>query len=164
MTFLYRVKQFFWSLDTRIGKEDIEYVARNLCEKEYELFSRLSKQEKKHSIKVARDVDSECLREGTCAGEMTKIALLHDIGKLKGRLNSIDKSILVIADKVSKGRIRSLSLKKVDVYFNHGLMGSELLRDCGLSERALFLIENHHNHLIECDRELDILMRCDSMN
>jgi len=164
MAFLYRVKQFFWSLDTRIGKEDMEYVERNLEEKEYELFSRLSKQEQKHSIKVARDVEAECSREGTCAGEMIKVALLHDIGKLKGRLNSIDKSILVIADKVSKGRIRSLGLKKVDVYFNHGLMGSELLRDCGLSEKALFLIENHHNHEIEGDSELDILMRCDSRN
>jgi putative nucleotidyltransferase with HDIG domain len=164
MAFLYRVKQFFWSLNTRMDKEDMEYVERNLEKKEYELFSRLSKQDQKHSIKVARDVDAECSREGTCAGEMTKIALLHDIGKLNGRLNSIDKSILVIADKLSKGRIRSLDLKKVDVYFNHGQMGSELLRDYGLSERALFLIENHHNHGIEGDRELDILMRCDSSN
>ena len=164
MAFLYRARQFFWSLDSRISKEDMEYVERNLNDKEYELFSRLSKQEQKHSIRVARDVDAECSVEGTCSGEMTKIALLHDIGKLKGRLNSIDKSILVIADKVSKGRIRSLDLKKVDVYFNHGLMGSEMLKDCGLSERALFLIENHHNHLIEGDKELNILMRCDSRN
>ena len=164
MAFLYRVKQFFWSLDTRIEKEDMEYAKRNLSRREYELFSRLSKQEQKHSIKVARDVDAECSREGTCAGEITKIALLHDIGKLKGRLNSIDKSVLVIADKVSKGRIRNLGFKKVDVYFNHGQMGSELLRDYGLSERALFLIENHHNHGIEGDREMDILMKCDSRN
>ena len=164
MAFIYRVKQFFWSLDTRIEKEDMEYAKRNLSRREYELFSRLSKQEQKHSIKVARDVDAECSREGTCAGEITKIALLHDIGKLKGRLNSIDKSVLVIADKVSKGRIRNLGFKKVDVYFNHGQMGSKLLRDYGLSERALFLIENHHNHGIEGDRELDILMRCDSSN
>lgn len=164
MAFMYRVKQFFWSLDTRIGREDMEYVKRNLSEREYGLFMRLSKQERKHSIKVARDVEAEFAREGIAAGEMVKVSLLHDIGKVNRRLNSIDKSVLVIADKVTKGRIRDIGLPKVDVYFNHGAMGRELLSDFRLSERALYLIENHHNHEIKGDRELDILMRCDGRN
>ena len=43
-------------------------------------------------------------------------------------------------------------------------MGSDLLKDYGLSERTLFLIRNHHNHEIKGDRELDILIKCDSRN
>jgi len=164
MAFLYRVKQFFWSLDTRIGREDMEYVKNNLSGREQALFMGLSKQEQKHSIKVARDVEAECSREGADAGELVKIALLHDIGKLNGRLSSIDKSVLVIADRLSKGRIRKLESRKVEVYFNHGAMGAELLRDYGLGERALYLISNHHNQEIEGDRELDILRRCDGRN
>ena len=164
MAFLYRVKQFFWSLDTRMGREDMEYVKKNLSGREYALFMKLSKQERKHSVKVARDVEAECLSEGMDAGELVKIALLHDIGKLKQRLSSIDKSVLVIADKVSKGRIRDLESRKVEVYFNHGAIGAELLKGYGLSERALYIIGNHHNKDIEGDRELDILRRHDGKN
>lgn len=164
MAFLYRVKQFLWSLDTRIGREDMEYVKKNLSGREYALFMKLSKQERKHSVKVARDVEAECLSEGLDAGELVKVSLLHDIGKLKQRLSSIDKSVLVIADKVSKGRIRDLDSRKVEVYFNHGAIGAELLKGYGLSERALYIIGNHHNQDIEGDRELDILRRYDGKN
>lgn len=164
MAFMYRVKQFFWSLDTRMDREDIEYAKRNLSGPQHELFIRLSRQEQKHSIKVAREVEAECEREGIDAKAMVRVALLHDVGKLKARLNSIDKSLLVLADKFSGGRIRGLKWKKVDVYFNHGAMGRELLKGMGLSERDLYLIEKHHNREIEGDRELDILRRCDGRN
>lgn len=164
MAFMYRVKQFFWSLDTRMDRDDIEYAKSNLSASQHELFSRLSRQEQKHSIKVAREVEEECAREGIEPDDMVRVALLHDVGKLNARLNPIDKSLLVLGDKLSGGRIRNLGWRKVDVYFNHGAMGRELLKGMGLSERSLYLIENHHNREIEGDRELDILRRCDSRN
>jgi putative nucleotidyltransferase with HDIG domain len=164
MAFMYRVKQFFWSLDTRMEREDFEYAERNLSAPQHELFTRLSRQDQKHSIKVAREVEEECVKEGIEPAEMVRVALLHDAGKLNARLNSIDKSLLVLGDKFSGGRIRRLGWRKVDAYFNHGAMGRELLMGMGLSERALYLIENHHNRDIEGDRELDILIRCDSRN
>jgi len=164
MAFMYRVKQFLWSLDTSMDLEDIEYAKMNLSAPQHELFSRLSRQEQKHSIKVAREVEEECTKEGTDPADMVRVALLHDVGKLNARLNSIDKSLLVLGDKFSGGRIRNLRWRKVGVYFNHGAMGRELLKGMGLSERSLYLIENHHNREIEGDRELDILRRCDSRN
>ena len=163
--FFYRIKQFFWSLNTKIDDNDTEYVKKNLNAEEYNLFSRLSRQEQRHSIRVSRDVELECAKTGFAPDEIVKVALLHDIGKTTRKLGSMDKAILVILDRLSAGRIRNLKdIPKIDVYFNHGNMGYELLKGNDLSERALYLIKNHHDRSITGDRELDILIRCDSRN
>jgi len=163
--FFYRVKQFFWSLNSKIEDNDIGYVKKNLNSEEYNLFSRLSRQEQKHSIRVSRDVELECAKTGFAPDEMVKVALLHDIGKITRKLGSIDKAILVILDKLSGGMIRNLKdFPKIDVYFNHGNIGCEILRNVDLSERALYLIKNHHDRSIKGDPELDILISCDSRN
>ena len=50
---------------TGIGQEDRSYVKKNL-DRENMRFSQgsISKQEQKHSIRVARDMESECSKEG----------------------------------------------------------------------------------------------------
>jgi putative nucleotidyltransferase with HDIG domain len=144
--------------------EDINYIKRYLNESEYELFLRLSEQEQKHSVKVAMDVQRECRRLHISENDLIKTALLHDIGKIYIRLNAIDKSIMVLADKFTRGKIRKLkNSKKIRVYFDHGTIGCEMLKNSGLSDRVLYLIKNHHNDIID-DEELDILKRCDSNN
>lgn len=160
----YRIKQFFWSITAKISIEDINYVQQHLNNNQYELFLKLSEQEQKHSIKVAQDVQEECRKLNIQGEELIKIALLHDIGKIYKTLNVVDKSVMVLADKFTFGKVRKISnLKKVNVYFNHGTIGYEMLKDSGLSERALYLIKNHHSDIID-DEELNILKKCDSNN
>lgn len=160
----YRIKQFFWSITAKISIEELSYVKKYLNTKEYELFLRLSVQDQKHSVKVAMDVEKECTRLNIDGKELIKTALLHDIGKVYKKLNVIDKSMLVLADKFTSGRIRNItSSKKIDVYYNHGNIGFEILKNYGLSERSLYLIKNHHSN-INGDLELEILKRCDSDN
>ncbi|MHC1720100.1 MAG: HD domain-containing protein [Clostridiaceae bacterium] len=162
---LYRVKQFLWSINAKIDGNDIEYVKKNLNGKEYDLFSRLSRQEQKHSIRVSRDVELECAKTEIMPKELIKVALLHDVGKVTRRLGSIDKAILVVSDRLSGGLIRKLeNIPKINVYFNHGNIAYEVLKDFDLSERALYLIKNHHDRSIKGDPELDMLIKCDNRN
>jgi uncharacterized domain HDIG len=161
----YRVKQFYWAINSKIDKKDLEFLHGNLNKNELKLFYKLAVHEQKHSIKVAYDVEYVCKKNNIDCKLLLKAALLHDIGKAYKKLNLIDKSIMLLADNVTKGSIKKLSnIKKVNVYYNHGKIGREILKDCSCDEKLLYLIENHHNHNLIGDIELDILRMCDDRN
>lgn len=161
MTF-YRVKQFWWSLISSIDENDIKYLNIHLNETEKKLFMKLKKSEQKHCINVAKDVEQICFNKNIKCDKLIKAALLHDIGKIKGKLNVFDKSIIVILDYISKGRLGRLkTIKKINVYYNHGEIGAEILKEYGYEQRFLYLIRNHHNKNIKNDEELEIIRRCD---
>ena len=54
--------------------------------------------------------------------------------------------------------------KNVNMYYNHGDIGYNLLRKYGYDDRFLFLVKNHHNNNIIEDIELDLLKECDDRN
>ena len=169
---LYRIKQFIWAVFSRINKEDIIYIKNNLSDEEQKLFYLLSISEQKHSIRVAHEV-KKLIDINKCKGnlsitekEFTRAALLHDIGKIEKNLNILDKSILVILNKVAGERMRKLiNIKKVDVYYNHAKRGYEILSKLNnYDDRFLYLVRNHHNNDIINDVELNILKTADSLN
>lgn len=161
----YRIKQFYWALNSKIDKIDIEFINSILNDKELQLFNMLSTHEKKHSIKVAYDVQKICKDKKVDSMLLLKAALLHDIGKVFAKLSLLDKSIMVLAHNISKGKIKKFSqYKKINVYYNHGKLGSELLKDKGCNKQLLYLIENHDNHKINNNIELEILRICDNRN
>ncbi|WP_026883485.1 HDIG domain-containing metalloprotein [Clostridium akagii] len=163
--FFYRVKQFFWSLYSNINEEDIKYLEIILNKEELKLFNKLAKSEQKHSINVSKDVKLLCLKKGINSGILVKVSLLHDIGKTEKRVNIINKSIIVILDSITKGKLKKFyNIKDIDVYYNHGKMGVEILKKFGYSSRFLYLIENHHNEKIVSDTELNIIKICDNKN
>jgi putative nucleotidyltransferase with HDIG domain len=163
---LYRVKQFYWAITSKVTLKDIDFISKYLNSREKELFNCLSTYEQKHSVNVARDVSKVCTKNNIKNDKLVKAALLHDIGKTHKRLNPIEKSLIVVIDNVSKGKLRKYKgIKKIDVYYNHGDKGYNILRNTGnYSERFLYLIKNHHNEYIFGDKELDILRTCDSRN
>lgn len=163
---LYRVKQFYWSLTSKVNSEDIKLINEYLNEDEKTLFYSLSTYEQKHSIKVTRDVIEECRVNKISDDKLIKASILHDIGKTFRSLNPVEKSIVVMLDSMSKGKLRKYSsIKTIDVYYNHGDKGYNLLKKKGnYDERFLYLIKNHHNDSIIGDKELDILRLCDSKN
>ena len=162
---LYRIKQFYWSITVKLDEEDIAFIHQYLNEEERKLFSRLIEYEQKHSINVARDVIKECKESRIEANRLIKAALLHDIGKITNRLNVVDKSVIVLLDKFTRGKLKKAKgIKKIDIYYNHGAKGVEVLKPYGYDDRLLYLIKNHHNNLITGDIELDILRKCDNNN
>ncbi|MGV8981527.1 HDIG domain-containing metalloprotein [Clostridium sp.] len=168
---LYRVKQFYWSMFSKINSEDLDFIKMYLETYELQLFNQLPVYEQKHCMNVARDVILTCNQRNLQCKDLIKVALLHDIGKIYNSMNPIDKSIMVIMHKITKGKIRAYKKSKnVNMYYNHGDIGYNLLRKHGYDDRFLFLVKNHHNNniteIIELDllNELNLLKECDNRN
>lgn len=163
---LYRIKQFYWSITSKIDSNDMKIIDEYLNKEEKTFFYKLSTYEQKHSVNVARDMIDVCKKNNIKENYLIKAALLHDIGKINKKINPIVKSILVVLDNISKGKIKKYDrIKVVDVYYNHGYKGYKLLKDTGnYDERFLYLIKNHHNHNIKGNEKLDLLKSCDSRN
>ncbi|MBC2582392.1 HDIG domain-containing metalloprotein [Clostridium sp. DJ247] len=161
----YRIKQFFWSINSKVSDSDIKFINRNLSKEELNLFYKLSNAEQKHSIRVAQDVEDVCKKHSISSSLLIKAALLHDIGKTMANLSIFDKSILVILDKITKGSIKKFSgISKVKVYYDHAKIGANILRKYNYDLKLIYLIENHHNVNINDNKELNILRICDNKN
>lgn len=143
--------------------DDKMYVKKYLNDAEFVLFNKLSIHEQKHSVNVAKDVEKECKLNFIDSNNLIKAALLHDIGKIKVPINLIDKSIIVILDKITKGKIKKFSsIKKIYIYYNHGYEGYCLIK--GLeNDEVLFLVKSHQNK-IGNNLKLNILQKCDDKN
>lgn len=159
---LYRVKQFFWGITAEINLEDREFIRTYLNDDELKLFEELPKYEQAHCIRTAKNVHSIYSDKKMSNNLLIKAALLHDIGKIEKKLNLIDKSVLVVLDKITKGKMKKFSnIDKINIYYNHGDKGYNILKQYCYDERLLYLVKNHHNH-INGDKELEILRECDS--
>lgn len=154
-----RVRQFIMNLTDRINENDYKYIESKLNNKEYEIFKEISKSEQKHSVRVAREIENiineikkgnefksgytltngEILdrkiilsaKEELIKNEelLIKAGLLHDVGKSRQRINIIDKSIIVILNKLTKGKLRNINLKKIQCYYNHSEYSYEILKE-----------------------------------
>lgn len=162
----YRLRQFIWAINPKITSEDIQYIKENLNKNEINLFCKLSKAEQKHSIKVSKDINKMCVnKENINKNALVKVGLMHDIGKIEKSVNIFSKSIIVILNKITQGKLKSLdTLDSINIYYNHGKIGANILKDYGYDKRFLYLIENHHNDNIKDDIELNIIKICDDRN
>lgn len=141
-TMFYRVKQFMKAITAKVSPEEKQWVKRYLSETEYSLFIRLKIYEQRHCIDVA------CLlKEKTQEDpEMIRLGLLHDIGKIVYPLNPIEKSLMVVLDKLSNRKISQFKkMKMVKCYYGHPQLGYELLKQQGqYDEDFLEIIKQHH--------------------
>lgn len=163
-----RVKQFFSYAIAKLDINDKMYIEKHLNDDEIALFNKLSIHEQKHSVNVARDVESECkinLIDLDDSRNLVRTALLHDIGKIKVPLNIIDKSIVVILDKITKSKIKEIkNIKKIYIHYNHGYEGYKILKKINENDQVLFMVKNHHNKELKDNLELNILKKCDDRN
>ena len=139
---IYRVKQVIDAMTAKITEEDRAFYKTYLTLKETVLFERLKVYDQKHSIRVAY-----LLKDKTDGNEeMIRLGLLHDIGKQVYPLNPFKKSIMVLLDKMSKGAVKKYDqIKMVHSYYEHPMIGYELLKqEGGYEESFLQLIKSHH--------------------
>lgn len=164
----YRLKQFLWAITAKVNKRDENFIEENLNEIERNLFYRLSKSDQKHCLRVAYEVKEICKESNLSDKILVKAALLHDIGKAECSMGVIDKSLLVIADKILRGNLKKFkNIKKVNAYYNHAESGYEILKKYDYDEKFLDLIRNHHkrqDNSNAIDRELSILIKSDNEN
>lgn len=97
---------------------------------------------------------------------VAKVALLHDIGKGEYGLNIIEKSVLVILNKMTKGKLKKYdSIKAVDSYYNHAERGANLLKRFNTYDKEfLDTIRYHHSNKIQGNKLLDIIKESDNRN
>lgn len=162
-----RIKQFYMNVTDIMKKEDYNYVNEILDDRELELFKKLSKSEQKHCVRNAKDIeyiiDNKLIDDNEILSnkeKLKKAALLHDIGKSKQRLNVIDKSIIVILNKLTKGNLIKLKRsKKIQCYYNHSEYSYEILKSLTDDKIILDIAKNHHkdkgNNIIEFFKKID---------
>lgn len=165
-----RIKQFIKCLFAKINEKDRKFINEYLDEKEKLLFYKLPVYDVKHSVNVAKDIfNNEPIYKldkiNINKDEIIKSAILHDIGKLYNPLNPIDKSLLVLLNSFTKGKIKKYSGKssKIYIFFNHGEEGYKMLSGKKYSNEFLYTIRNHHNYT-EKSKWLDILRKYDDRN
>lgn len=166
----YRVKQFIWGVESSFKKVDDKYIEKYLNENEIYMFSKLKKSDKHHCIRVCRD--SLVLLKNSNIGideyEIGKAALLHDIGKSKCHLNLIEKSIIVLLDKFTKGTLKKYdNISKIDIYYNHPKIGYEMLKVYNYDKELLDVVRYHHkdkNKEFKINKMVDIINICDNKN
>lgn len=76
---------------------------------------------------------------------LVKVGLLHDVGKSRQKINIIDKSIIVILNKLTNGKLRNINLKKIQCYYNHSEYSYEILKEINENNVFLKVVRNHHN-------------------
>jgi uncharacterized domain HDIG len=167
----YRVKQFIWAIESIYKDIDYEYIKRYLDEDEKKLFQLLKKSDKHHSIRVAKDAleyieESNKVSQNLDKEKIAKIALLHDIGKIERPLNVFEKSLVVILDKVTKGKINKYNnFKIIDIYYNHPEKGYRILKvNKKYDVEFLKVIEGHHLKIETSNEILEIIKYCDNKN
>lgn len=165
---LYRVKQFVWGFTSLFKEIDYDYISKFLNEDEIKIFNKLKHNDKHHCIRVCKDsikmkndlnIDVDTYKLG-------KAALLHDVGKSKKHLSLIEKSLVVLLDKATKGRIKKYnSIKQIDIYYNHPKIGLEMLNKFDYDKEFLQVVRYHHNKdKIKENKILNIISKCDDKN
>ncbi|GFP78281.1 HDIG domain-containing metalloprotein [Clostridium fungisolvens] len=163
----YRVKQFWWAIICNFKQLDEEYINKYLEDHEKKLFDKLKTGDKHHCIRVSKDSLEiyENIKENLDEYQLAKAALLHDIGKSERPLNFIEKSIVVLLNKFTKGSIRKYdNIKILDIYYNHPKKGVEMLRSYGYNEEFLQVIGNHHDKKYTDNAMLNIVKESDNKN
>ena len=165
-----RVKQFFRCITAKLTEEDKKIINEYLNENEINLLYKLPVYDIKHCVSVAMDIktnesEDKLIKNNINYKELIRIALLHDIGKSYKILNPFDKSILVLSNKFTKGRIKKYENKsrKIYIYFNHGKEGYKILKGNEYSEEFLKVIRDHHDYS-KNNKWLEIIRKYDDMN
>ena len=161
-----RVRQVYMNLTDRMSIKDYKYVESILSDKELHLFKKILKSEQKHSVRLAKNMETalkvDCEKKdyfNKYRDILIKAALLHDVGKATARINVFEKCILVLLNKITKGKLRNIKNKKVDCYYNHASYSYDFLKGIVDDELVLDIIKNHH-----CETENDLILLFQSID
>lgn len=156
---LYRVKQFVWAVTAKLTPEEEQWIRTYLTDKEEQLFGQLKVYEQKHSVTVAREAAKHYNVQNK--EQFIRMSLLHDIGKIVYPIGPIRKSVMVLLDKFTKGKVSKYTfMKMVRCYYQHPELGYQLLKEKGEYDEAFLLgIRNHHLQESDTDSEALKLIR-----
>lgn len=154
MRILYRVRQFRHTLSRKIDPQSVDRVRKNLTLPQSELFDTLQASEKNHALTMV----NKLLDQGESQPDLLVAALLHDIGKLRYRLNPFERAMIVIGQAVMPAQAKSWGSippggrdhlpgwrKAFILAEHHAEWGAEMARLVGASPLTVELIRLHHS-------------------
>lgn len=131
---------------------DVAWVGEHLNPGELAVWNRLPRHDRRHSIRVARDVQTALAgTEYAGDGRWIEAALLHDVGKLDAGLGVLGRVGATLAGAAA-GRDwaevwshkRGIT-RKVGLYLRHPELGADRIRICGGSREAATWAECHQD-------------------
>lgn len=174
---LNRVKQVLSAVTAKITEVDKNFVDCHLNKQERKLFWRMNLPDQRHALNVAYTAIQMASNQPFVNSQiLIKSALLHDVGKVKGDVSTIDKILTVIAHKfagkwvkrwgrLGKGNKLTNLRHAVYIYFQHPMRSAEFLIDIGEDPLIVDIVSRHHKAPAENDPpELNILRKADSLN
>ena len=131
---------------------DVAWVAGTLTDAEMTVWRRLPRHDRRHSVRVARDVEA-ALAGTEYAGDprWVEAALLHDIGKLDSRLGVYGRVVATVSgavvgrDHAEAWSETSGFTRRVGLYLRHTELGGDRIRLAGEPEEAALWSAVHHD-------------------
>lgn len=145
---VYRVRQFFAALTAgEPTQADRALIARFLSPAQQRLFKRMSRNDQKHALAVARRLMSK----GWSDVELIQAALLHDVGKAGGGLHLGYRVAIVLLRAFWPAGLDWLASsdhgwrRPFHVHQHHPEIGARLAAEAGSSSRVVELIRQHQS-------------------
>ncbi len=144
-------KRFFGSLVPRgPSKVDADWATSQLSPAELDLWRQMSRNDRRHSVAVARRVEAALGPEAT--RPVLAAGLLHDVGKLDANLGVYGRVIATISGAVVRHdedtirdwtRTRGFT-RRVGLYLQHPRLGGDMLALAGSDSMTIAWTREHH--------------------
>ena len=174
---LKRVKQVVAAIGAEITPEDRLFVNHYLNKQEQTLVWGMNLPDQRHVLNVAYTALQLAEKYEKIDLDLLVIcALLHDVGKIKGDVSTMDKIMTVIGHKVSPrwaqkwGKLgRGNKYKNLRhafyIYFHHAQRSANMLQAIGIKPQIVEIVAKHHKAPADHDPlELVILRKADDLN
>ena len=143
----YRVRQFWTALGFCPEPVQGAVLKAYLSTVQIELFQRMSGSEQRHAFGVLRTVQ----KEGHSEPVLAQAALLHDVGKVGGRIRLWHRVATVLLQAIHPALLHRLALNQAGswrypffVQLHHAQRGADLAAGAGTDSLAMALIRMHH--------------------
>lgn len=169
MRIVYRLRQFWRAIFVKINPLDLQRALALMNPAQAELFLQLQPSEQQHALGMVRRL----IEQGDDQADLLVAALLHDAGKLRYRMNPLERTAVVLVGVISPTRLKAWGSlppagweslpgwrRAFVVAEQHARWGAEMARQAGVSPLAETLIrEHHHPHLEQADAEANRLLK-----
>lgn len=145
------IKRFLGSVaPARLSADDARWAASRLLPAERELWARMSPADRRHAVRVARDVERRLGVEAT--RPVLAAALLHDVGKIDAGLGTYGRVMATLSgaavgrDPVMISRWTHVQgfTRRVGLYLQHDRLGGDLLEMAGSEPLTVAWAREHH--------------------
>jgi len=149
----YRAHQFWRTVFLKTDHLDFSTAQDCLAPAQWALFSQLQPAEQAHALKMLHTLH----KQGEKQPDLLVAALLHDVGKLRYRLNPVERALVVLAQAIIPHFVLRWGVipddgwealpgwrKAFVVSEQHAEWGAQLAHKAGVSALAVALIRQHH--------------------